>query len=143
MTAQRRNLKDYFDAARAERSPMSAEATRSIVANAADAGTARSPLMSPALLVASAAAIIAAAGVTVKVIHDNNKKPVQQLATPTSISAPPSATPPAMSQPGGSAPEPVQATAVHADDGGPDASPNQRRVHIVRTVTNANALLPV
>ncbi len=136
MTAQRRNLKDYFDAARAERSPMSADAARSLVSDAAAPGAARSPFMSPALLATSAAAIIAAAGVTVKVIHDNDKKPATQIATTTSISAPPSATPPAMSQPGGSAPEPVLASVVPSDDGGADGTNSQRTVRIVRSVTS-------
>ena len=135
MTAERRNLKDYFDAARAEQSPMSADAARSMVSDAAAAGAARSPFMSPALLATSAAAIIAAAGVTVKVIHDNDKKTENQLATTTSISAPPSLTPPATSQTGGSTPEPVMASIVPMDDGGTDDDTKTKRVTIVQTVS--------
>ena len=50
--------------------------------------------MSPAILVASTVALMAAAGVTVKVIHDNDKKPGSQVAgteqpTTASIATPP------------------------------------------------------
>ncbi len=127
MAAERRSLKDYLDAARAEHSPFTAEDTAQIVYEAAVPGAARSTRMSPTLLATSAAALIIAAGVTVKVIHETDKKP-QIAASTTSITTPPSHRPPAPSHRDSDDGSSTLTTVVA--DGGDDGSKRQRTMRV-------------
>lgn len=80
MSARKRNLDSLFDAARSEHSPITAEASRALVAGAAPT---RSPFMSPTFIVSSALALATAAGITIKIIHedDGTKNRIVQVST--------------------------------------------------------------
>lgn len=80
MSIPRRSLDNLFASARSERSPLQSSHTEEIVASSPPTSATRRKLMSPAILATTAISLIAAAGITVKVIHDNDKKTDNNIA---------------------------------------------------------------
>ncbi|RPI68753.1 MAG: hypothetical protein EHM43_03915, partial [Ignavibacteriae bacterium] len=83
MSARKRDLDSYFDAVRSEQSPISAEASRALISGAEPV---RKPFMLPTIIVGSALALATAAGITVKIIHDDtDKKPNSRITEQPSV----------------------------------------------------------